>query len=209
MKKLLAMTAMTLTAMTAQSEETAQSEVIKDDKGFYVQGILSSNEYEDEHGDTYDASTGFGLRFGYAFNKYFSLDVTEQFQGEGEDTYSDPYYGTDTFKWDQQTTQIGVKGSIPLGNSPVAISGRIGMAAAVAEATYEFDDDGYGYGGSTSDDAFGFGNYYGIGLDIKANSGFIASIEYLIQSVDFEFDDFEEDYKVDTTSLQLALGYMW
>jgi len=225
MKKVLAMTAMTLTAMTAQADmsgnlnaevkdgaiEVTESPV-KGDKGFFVQGVLIAGSTYELDGEALDKASGFGIRLGYQFNKHLAIEVSELFQGEGNDSEYDGFYTYDA-AFEAQTTQVGVKLTLPLRpDNAIALLARVGLAASIA------DFSGSQSNGletiSFNEEMFGFGNYIGVGIQARPHDNLFLTLDYTIQKVSYEFEDslFDDavgDLDVDNKALNLGIGYQW
>lgn len=230
MKKLLAMTAMTLGAMTAQAQDVdvviedgviaikePAEPAVKGEKGFFVQGVLSLGSTYELDGDALDKTTGLGLKFGYQFNKHVALEVSEMFQGEGSQTEQYCELGsceTTEANFEAQTTQIGVKLTAPLReDNLVALMARVGIAAGIAEFSGSQEVPS-GDTISFSEDMFGFGNYIGVGIQVRPNDHLLLSMDYTIQQVSYEFYDslFEDtvgDLDIDNKALNIGVGYQW
>ena len=231
MKKLLAMTAMSLGAMTAQAQDVdvviedgviaikePAEPAVKGEKGFFVQGVAIVGSTYELDGDALDKTTGLGLKFGYQFNKHIALEVSEMFQGEGSETdqYCELGYCERTVaNFEAQTTQIGVKLTAPLReDNIVALMARVGIAASIAEFSGSEENAFLGETISFSEDMFGFGNYIGVGVQVRPNDHLLLSMDYTIQQVSYEFEDslFEDavgDLDIDNKALNIGVGYQW
>lgn len=173
---------------------------------FSVEGLLGRADQENKLNIYPTASgddTSLGLRAGMSFNKYIGLELSYHDYGEISDSYIDFADDTITDYLDTTSFNVGVVGSIPLGEK-FAINGRLGIAL------WDFDfreTDSSLPGMSFKDDDSGVDAYYGIGVQYSPVEHFQLSLEYTVLGFEAEIGSVDVDQTVE--NLSLAIGYVF
>lgn len=172
------------------------------DSGFYAGFSLGSvdnktsvssfeNGVKDEDESLSGSTTSYAIKGGYQFSQNFAVELAHQEYGAKTHTEVDEFDTTYTDKIDTHSTNIGVKGMIPLSDS-FSLNATLGYAFWNFKTTStDSDFPGEVNGFSKSDKDL----YYSIGGEYAVNESISLGLEYstLTMNWGYSFDEFSVD----------------
>ncbi len=191
------------------------------DSGFYAELALGNADNKTsikgyENGDLIEtfsfskSTNSYGIKGGYQFGQNFAIELGLQENGDATHTEVDEFV-TYSDKIETSSTNIGVKGILPLGDI-FSLNARLGLAFwdfSSNSTDSEFPEDNSTFSKSGND------IYYSIGGEFIINQRFNIGFEYSTITMNwgqtFEFFDdvyrSDIDHKVDNISVTLKFKF--
>jgi OOP family OmpA-OmpF porin len=172
--------------------------------GYTIEGVLGKSDQTNAI-DGFDAIGGYGsskaIRGLFAINSALDLEVGYSDYGTAEDSGIDSFGDLITDTLVTTAAQVGIRGSIPLGNK-LALTGRAGVA--LWELDYQQTDSAFP-GEIYRDSDEGADPYFGAGLQLRLEDNLRLGVEYSLLSFSATLGDASTDH--DISSFAVSLGF--